>query len=136
MEMGLTIMCYGMQCCAMLRYVVLCFAMLTALKKIHVASSEQFVNCVLTRTSLLFYKRKRFLQSNLADSTKTGQLRCKTRQNIEMLSWFNQSHQIIQLYANQIKYVCVYLLRVVKGGLDHISRKIKRSFHSSRKTKT
>ena len=28
-----------------------------------------------------------------------------------MLSWFNQSHQIIQLYANQIKYVCVYFVK-------------------------
>ena len=26
-----------------------------------------------------------------------------------------------------------HLLMVVKGGLDHVSRKIKRSFHNSRK---
>ena len=30
----------------------------------------------------------------------------------------------------------VTLKRVVKGGLDHVSRKIKRFFHNSRKTKT
>ena len=42
----------------------------------------------------------------------------------------------MKIKSNIKNYLYMIFKRVVKGGLDHVSRKIKRSFHNSRKAKT